>query len=265
MIKLGVNSVLFKGVTFREAAEIIKKCGYDGVEISAIQGMCEHFNLDGGKDHFDELKAISAEYELPFLSTEVASLDYDRLMKAYEACAYVGVPIVNVGPGGISDDPVTTEASMKQIAKMAGEAEKFGVTLCCKAHVNAAIYNTPTTLALTEYVKSPAFGVDMDPSHIYRAGEYPEIALGDVISKVKHVHIRDCVGRGPSPGEPLKQICGVGEIDLQGYFKAMVNGSYDGPVCLEIIGPEMSPIDATIIAAESYGYMNAVLKALGAR
>ena len=45
MIKLGVNSVLFKTVSFREAAEAIKKCGYDGVEISAIGGMCEHLNL----------------------------------------------------------------------------------------------------------------------------------------------------------------------------------------------------------------------------
>lgn len=265
MIKLGVNSVLFKGVTFREAAEVIKKCGYDGVEISAIMGMCEHFDLDGGKAHFDELKAISEEYELPFLATEVASLDYDRLMKAYEACAYVGVPVVNVGPGGVSNDPVTTEASMAQIAKMAKEAEKFGITLCCKAHVNAAVYNTPTTLALVDYVRSPAFGVDMDPSHIYRAGELPQIALGEVISHVKHVHIRDCVGRGPSPGEPMKQICGVGEIDLMGYFKAMVDGNYSGPVDLEIIGPEMSLTDATIIAAESYGYMNAILKSLNAR
>ena len=33
MIKLGVNSVLFKTVSFREAAEAIKKCGYDGVAI----------------------------------------------------------------------------------------------------------------------------------------------------------------------------------------------------------------------------------------
>ena len=39
MIKLGVNSVLFKAFTYREAAEAIKKCGYDGVEISAIAGM----------------------------------------------------------------------------------------------------------------------------------------------------------------------------------------------------------------------------------
>ena len=75
MIKLGVNSVLFKTVSFREAAEAIKKCGYDGVEISAIAGMCEHLNLSAWKEQAAELRAIRDELELPFLSTEVASRD----------------------------------------------------------------------------------------------------------------------------------------------------------------------------------------------
>jgi hypothetical protein len=46
----------------------------------------------------------------------------------------------------------------------------------------------------------------------------------------------------------------------------MVDARYSGPVCLEIIGAgnyELPRRD--IIAAESYGYMNACLKRLGAR
>ena len=61
------------------------------------------------------------------------------------------------------------------------------------------------------------------------------------------------------------QACGRGDIDLFGYFKAMVDQNYNGPVDLEVIGPEQSLEDATRIAAESYGYMNAILKNLGAR
>jgi hypothetical protein len=45
----------------------------------------------------------------------------------------------------------------------------------------------------------------------------------------------------------------------------MVAGGYDGPVCLEVIGPELDLQQATAIAAESYGYMNACLKVLKAR
>ena len=265
MIRLGVNSVLFKTVSFREAAEAIKKCGYDGVEISAIAGMCEHLNLDTWKSQKAELKAISEGLELPFLSTEVASHDRERLNKAFEACAEIGIPIVNIGPGGQMNIEETFGPTMEHIELLCEDAEKYGITLCVKAHVGACVYSTPTTLRMMDSIQSPAFGVDMDPSHIHRAGENPAEALPAVLSKMKHIHIRDCKGMGPTPGAPADQACGRGDIDLYGYFKAMVDKNYDGPVCLEVIGPDQSLTDATQIAAESYGYMNAVLKHLGAR
>ena len=265
MIKLGVNSVLFKAFSFREAAEAIKKCGYDGVEISAIGGMCEHLNLADWKNQKAELIAIREELDLPFLSTEVASQDRARLNTAFEACAEIGIPIVNIGPGGKMNDEDTMKTSLETIQMLAEDAEKYGITLCVKAHVGAAVFSTPTTLRMMDTITSPAFGVDMDPSHIHRAGENPAVALPAVLSKMKHIHIRDCKGEGPSPGDPTNQACGRGDIDLYGYFKAMVDQKYNGPVCLEVIGPEQTLADATRIAAESYGYMNAVLKMLGAR
>ena len=44
-MKLGVNTVLFKKFPVREAVLMAKRAGYDGVELSAIQGMCEHLVL----------------------------------------------------------------------------------------------------------------------------------------------------------------------------------------------------------------------------
>ncbi len=263
MIKLGVNSVLFKTVDFATAARAIRKCGFDGVEISGIQGMCEHLNLATWKQDKLTLRAISDENELPFLSTEIATLDRERLLVAFEACAEIGIPIINVGPGGQSNNEETLLASLEAIAARAEDAAQFGVTLCCKAHVGSSVYNTPTTLRLMEAVNNPAFGIDMDPSHIFRANENPAEALPAVISRVKHVHIRDCKGPGPSPGTPQNQACGRGDIDLYGYFKAMVDADYDGPVCLEVIGGDQDLQSASIIAAESCGYMNAILKILG--
>ena len=53
-----------------------------------------------------------------------------------------------------------------------------------------------------EKIASPAFGIDMDPSHIYRAGENPAEALRPVLSRVRHIHIRDCKGAGPARAAP---------------------------------------------------------------
>jgi sugar phosphate isomerase/epimerase len=266
MIKLGVNSVLFGGFDFATAAKYIKLAGYDGVEISAIKGMCEHLVLDSWREQAAELKQIVADNELEFLSTEVASLDEDRLTKAFEACAEIGIPVVNIGPGGKSDVEDDFQRQTDAIAKMAEKAENYGITLCCKAHVGGAIYNTPTTLRAMEKIQHPAFGIDMDPSHVYRAGENPADALKAVLSRTKHIHIRDCKGPGPTPGTPPNQACGRGDIDLYGYCQVMVDDGYKGPVCLEIIGAnQMELAQVAIIAAESYGYLNACLRKLGAR
>lgn len=265
-MKLGVNSVLFGGFDFAIAAKHIALAGYDGIEVAAIKGMCEHLDLDRWEQQADEIKAIAADAGLQFLSTEVAALDEDRLEKAFEASAEIGIPIVNIGPGGVSDVEDDFARQTERLARMADLAEKYGVTLCCKAHVGGAIYNTPTTLRAMQTIQSPAFGIDMDPSHIYRAGEQPEEAIKAVLPRVKHVHIRDCKGRDPAPGPPQMQACGRGDIDLFAYCKALVDGSYDGPVVLEVIGANQLDLpQVAIIAAESYGYLHAILKQLGAR
>lgn len=266
MIKLGVNSVLFKDFDFATAAKQIARCGYDGVEIAAIQGMCEHLDLDRWQEQAKELTAIVKENDLEFLSMEVASLDEGRLIKAFEAGAELGIPIINVGPGGISGDEESLMKSIETLQYLADKAESYGVSLCVKAHVGNAIYNTETTLKAINSISSKAFGIDMDPSHIYRGNENPEKELPKVLSRMKHVHIRDCKGRSAGPGTIENQACGRGDIDLFTYCQVLVDGNYTGPVCLEVIGANQHSLaDVSIVAAESYGYLNACLKKLGAR
>ena len=266
MIKLGVNSVLFNPHDLDTAMKHIAWAGYDGVELSAIKGMCEHLELDRWREQVDEIKVLAQRYGLELLSMEEAGLDTERLTMAFEAAEALGIPVVNIGPGGKSDVEEDFQRQTDLMAQMADVAAEHGVTLCTKAHVKACIYSTPTTLAAIEKIANPAFGIDMDPSHVHRAGEDPAVALPQVLGRVRHIHIRDCKGPGPRPGDPRDQACGRGDIDLHGYFKAMVDGGYDGPVCLEVIGAREYELSRqAIVAAESYGYMNACLKALGAR
>lgn len=266
MIKLGVNTVLFGQFDLRTAMQHIKWAGYDAAEISAIKGMCEHLNLDDWKSQAADIKALVEDLQLPLTAMEEAALDEDRLMKAFEAGAEIGIPVVNIGPSGKMNQENDLKACIDMLGKMAEKAEPFGMTLCVKAHVGASIWNTATTLQAMAQISSPAFGIDMDPSHIHRAGEVPKDALASVVSRMKHVHIRDCQGPGPSPGVPEMQACGRGEIDLRGYCDVLVKSGYDGPVNLEVIGAgEYELSRCAIVAAESYGYLNAILKANGGR
>jgi sugar phosphate isomerase/epimerase len=264
-MKIGVNTVLFSGFDLRTALEHIKMSGYRHAEVSALKGMCEHLVLDEWKSQAAGIKSLLEELDMTLTAMEEGALDEDRLMKAFEAGAEIGIPVVNVGPGGVSDNEDDLNRAIDMLAKMSEKAEPFGVSLCVKSHVKASIYNTPTTLEAMGRIASPAFGIDMDPSHIHRGGEVPKEALKQVISRVKHVHIRDCAGPGPSPGEPSMQACGRGDIDLLGYCKVLVENGYEGPVNLEVIGQTGGNLAlCTAVAAESHGFLNACLKACGA-
>lgn len=265
-MKLGANSVLFGGYDLETAFKYLSLSGYDGIELSAIDGMSEHLVLDRWQDIAPEIKRLAAEFNLELLGMEQPSQDVDKMEKAFQAAVEIGIPIVNCGPGGKSDDEDSLKQSIDSLGSLADRAAHYGITLCVKAHVGAAIYNTPTTLRAMAEISSPAFGIDMDPSHIWRAGENPVEAIKAVLPRVKHVHIRDCKGRQQGPGKPEDQANGRGEIDLVGYMRALDAGGYSGPVNLEIIGAREYNLErCCIIAAESRGHMQACLQACGNR
>jgi sugar phosphate isomerase/epimerase len=265
-MKLGANTVLFGGFDLETAFKQLALAGYDGVELSAIDGMSEHLVLSRWQEIAPLVKELSKKYNLALLAMEQPSQDPGRMETAFQAAVEIGIPIVNCGPGGKSGDAASLQQSIDSLGKLAGMAEKYGVTLCVKAHVGASIYNTPTTLKVMEAISSPAFGIDMDPSHIYRAGEDPVEAIAAVIGRVKHVHIRDCKGRQHGPGKPEDQANGRGDINLVGYVRVLHENGYAGPLDLEVIGAkEHSLVACSVIAAEARGHMQACLQACAAR
>jgi sugar phosphate isomerase/epimerase len=265
-MKLGANSVLFGGFDMETAFKHLAMAGYDGIEISAIDGMSEHLVLARWREIAPEIKRLVQSYNLELLAMEQPSQDPAKMEQAFQAAAEIGIPLINCGPGGKTDDESTLQQSIDSLGKLADMAEKYGVTVCVKAHVGQSVYNTPTTLKVMEAITSPAFGIDMDPSHIYRANENPVEAIKAVISRVKHLHIRDCKGRQQGPGKPEEQANGRGDIDLVGFIRVLHEHGYQGPLDLEIIGAKSYTLEqCCIIAAESRGHMQACLQACGAR
>jgi sugar phosphate isomerase/epimerase len=63
-MKLGANSVLFGGHDLEAAFKHIAMAGYDGIELSAIDGMSEHLVLARWQEIAPEIKRLSREYDL---------------------------------------------------------------------------------------------------------------------------------------------------------------------------------------------------------
>jgi len=265
-MQLGFNSVLFSGHDLENAFKVAAWCGYDGIEINAIGGMPPHLVLDEWQAEAGRIRALSKRFGVPVTAMEQPSRDARVIEQALQAAVEVGIPVVNTGPGGETDKPETLQETIDELASLAELAGKYGVTLCVKAHVGRAIYNTPTSLEALKQIDHPNFGLDMDPSHIHRADENPVDAIAAVVDRIRHVHVRDCKGRQQGPGAPENQANGRGDIDLLGYFRVLHEHGYDGPVNLEVIGAGNYDLQrCTIIAAETRGHMQACLQACGAR
>jgi sugar phosphate isomerase/epimerase len=257
---------LFRSFDLETAFKYLAMAGYDGIEISAIANQDPHLDLDHWQMIAPQVAQLAQDYGLELLAMEQNQPILERMEKAMQAAVESGIPIINCGPGGKSDDAASWQQTVDNLGALAILAEKYSVTLCVKAHVGQAIYNTPTTLKVMEAIDSPYFGIDMDPSHIYRANENPVEAIAAVISRVKHVHIRDSLGRQQGPGTPENQANGRGDIDLVGYMRTLHEHGYSGPVDLEVIGAKDYSIEqCCVIAAESRGHMQACLQAVGAR
>ena len=268
IMKLGANSLLFGSWDMETAFKYLKMAGYDGIEMSAIDIMSQHLVLSRWQECAPEIVRLSNEYDLELLAMEQSSRDPELMELAFQAAVETGIPIINCGPGGVSDDESTYQQVLDELGALVGRAEHYGVILCVKAHVGNYIYNTPTSLRILGDITSPNFGLDMDPSHIHRAGENPVEAIEAVIHRIKHVHIRDCKGQQQGPGAPEDQANGRGDIDLVGYIRVLHEHGYTGPLNLEVIGTKRlghSLEQCCIIGAEARGHMQACLQAAGAR
>jgi sugar phosphate isomerase/epimerase len=265
-MKLGANSVLFGGHDLATAFRYIALCGYDGIELSAIDGMSEHLVLDRWQELAPRIKELSRDHNLPILAMEQPSQNPAKMEQAFAAAADIGIPVINCGPGGKANDESTFQGVVDSLGKLADRAGHYGVTLCFKAHVGQYVYNTPSTLKVLAAIDHPNLGLDMDPSHIWRAGEDPVQAIGAVVKRIRHVHIRDCKGRQQNPGTPEMQANGRGDINLLGYVRVLHESGYSGPVDLEVIGAKAYDLPRCVaIAAEARGHMQACLQACGAR
>ena len=99
-MKIGANSVLFGGYDLETAFKHLALAGYDGIELSAIDGMSEHLVLGRWQELAPEIKRLSQVYNLQLLAMEQPSQDPARMEQAFQAAVEIGIPIINCGPGG---------------------------------------------------------------------------------------------------------------------------------------------------------------------
>jgi sugar phosphate isomerase/epimerase len=266
-MRLGCNTVLFSSQDLPGALKRIAWCGFQEAELAAIPGMCEH--VAPGRDDVAWIKQQLEKAGLRAVAMEAAMnltdpTNIPRFIAVLRCAAKLGIEVVNTGNGGKSDDPAAEKAVYAAIRELAPHAQKLGVTIGVKAHVNQAIYNTASALRALDAVGDvPGWGINYDASHLYRVGDDMVQAVEQLSTRIVSVHIRDTLERVIPIGPPPTQIPGRGSIDLKGVLAALQRIAYTGPINLEVIGAgKLEDWQATAIAAESRGYLHHLIQTL---
>jgi sugar phosphate isomerase/epimerase len=271
-MKIACNTVAFRKYPLEYALEKIAAAGYEFVEVEANLSWCPHvdpwvddplkFRAKIESFGFKGVSAIGSHREL--ITQEQGVKD---LIRAIEWCKDAGVPIVLTGEGRLPTGMTVDEALpvlKDRLTRLAEVAERKGVYLALEDHGSISLSSLDGLPLLLSLVDSPWIAVNFDTANIHR-GDYVgtdhggyEWKLGQatshdevellkkVIHKVRHLHVKDVVGRDAVT-------LGKGEINLKGCFQLLEDAGFDGYLSYETEGmqePEES--QAMIIGSKQY-------------
>ena len=278
-MKIGCNTVNFRTCTFDEALERIRRAGYEYVEIEANLSWCSHadpykqdpteFKEKVAGFGFKEISALGSHREL--ITDEQGARDIEY---AISWAKKAQIPIVITGEGRKPPAMSETEALdilKRRLEKILQKAEEEKVHVAIEPHGSLSL-STGGLEKILSSVKSPWIAVNFDTANPHR-GNYvgttrrgfewklegvsksDEISVLRPIARfVKHVHIKDVVGRDAVA-------LGKGEVNLRGCLSILKQAGYQGVLSYETEGND-SPDKTQEMIEESRTYLIDMLSKL---
>ena len=188
---------------------------------------------------------------------EKAEFYREHLKVLIRAAAKMGVPVVNTFIGrdpskNISENLKTYAEVWPSIVKVAEEHNvKIGIENCPMFFSNdewPGGKNLATTPAiwdrLFDIIPSPILGLNYDPSHLVWQMMDPIKPIYDYKDRLHHIHLKDAklyldkLNRVGIMANPLEyhspKLPGLGDVNWRGFFAALTDVRYRGPVCIEV-------------------------------
>jgi len=252
-MKAGFNMLLWTGHVTEEdfpRLEMLKKTGFDGVEIPLFGGDVAHFEKVGKAIKDNGLGCTSVTV-IPDEEHNPISADADHrkgglehLNWAIDCSEALGSEIL-CGPFYQPLGVFTGEAPSEDEKKRAAQVHQDASDYAAKANVTLAVeylnrfecYFLNTMADTAKFVKSvnkPNYGVLFDTFHANIEEKDPVGCIGPNINIIKHVHISE-----NDRGTP-----GKGHVDFSGTFKALRSGGYDGWFVIEAFGRALPDLAA---------------------
>ena len=252
-MKAGFNMLLWTGHVTEEdfpRLEMLKKAGYDGVEIPLFGGDVAHFEKVGKaiKDNGlgctsvtvipdEEHNPISADagHRKGGLEHLNWAVDCSEALGSEILCGPFYQPLGVFTGDGPSEEEKNRAAQVHQEAS--DYAAKANVTLAVEYLNRFECYFLNTMDQAADFVNrvnKPNYGVLYDTFHANIEEKDPIGCFGSYMDMIKHVHISE-----NDRGTP-----GKGHIDFLSTFKALRSGGYDGWMVVEAFGRALPDLAA---------------------
>jgi sugar phosphate isomerase/epimerase len=259
-MKFGCSTLLLGGYDLATALDGLRTAGYEAVELCAIPGMGEHFKGGEAPEVYTGMRQQLDAAGLALESVGCSgALGTERFVPLMEAAAALGAPCMTLGTGGTSDDEESWAQAMATVRAALPVCERTGVRLSVKPHVRAAVYNVATAERFLAEMPSEWVGLNLDNTHLQRAGDDPIAAVATLRDRVFTARIRDYLSEDLSIGPIENQIPGKGQANVRGYFQALTQVPGLETVVVEMVGAKDFPlpeiqriIGETLTALRSY-------------
>ena len=242
MIELGASTLGFRHDSLDVALQEIKNTGFQFIDIAMYPSYCPHFNpltaSDGDIETLQEklsdlgLKVAtlnagdgilgSPDHHDSAITFAKATIQLAKKLGAYAITMQSGI---EPKPGqwfevarGVAND----------VRDLGNYAADLGLDLTLELHKDLLMANTQQSLDLMELVNHPNVGVALDPSHITYAGEKADEVTLSLGKHVKHVHLRDGIGKN------IMVVPGDGTVDFAALALALGVIGYNRVATIEL-------------------------------
>jgi sugar phosphate isomerase/epimerase len=144
-------------------------------------------------------------------------------------------------------------------------AQDTGMLLAVESVFGHLVHDYYTTLELLRHYDSPNLGINLDPSHGVLVGNDIPWVVRQLASRIRHVHLKDAVGRPGMFGETFVfPLLGEGVVPWAETFAALDEVGYEGYLTVEfeswdyyrqVLGED--PVEAARLSLQILGRLEA--------
>jgi len=224
------------GKTIKEKFELIKRLGFQGVEIDTPEGLPNRVELmlaqeDTGIKVHGAIDSVHWRDTLSHPDAAVRAKGLAALKAALHDAAFIGATTVLLVPGVVNKDVTYEqcwERSQTEIRKALPLAEKLGVKIACEVVWNNFITKPEQMIEYVDSFKNPWIGTYFDCSNMIKYG----VPSADWIRKLgKRVLKFDFKGYSKAKGWVN---IGEGDENWPDIVKALGEVGYDGWATAEV-------------------------------